>query len=159
MAGAGEKERTDMSIIEKVKEGLGGRVVQWHEHSPRRIYITIKPADLQDAVKLLFNDLKCRFAIATGTDAIEGLEITYHFSYDSTGQFFSLRIYLADRQKPEVGTISHIVKGAEWIEREIWELLGVNFTGHPDLRRLLLSDSWPEGEYPLRRQAEKRGED
>ena len=38
-----------------------------------------------------------------------------------------------------------------WIEREISELLGIKFKNHPDMRRLLLSDEWPEGVYPLRR--------
>jgi NADH-quinone oxidoreductase subunit C len=40
---------------------------------------------------------------------------------------------------------------AEWIEREMWELLGIKFLGHPDLRHLLLSDDWPEDNFPLRR--------
>ena len=40
---------------------------------------------------------------------------------------------------------------AEWIEREMWELLGIDFKNHPDMRHLLLDDDWPEGNYPLRR--------
>ena len=39
---------------------------------------------------------------------------------------------------------------AEWIEREIWEMLGINFKGHPNLKRLLLAEDWPEDKYPLR---------
>ena len=38
-----------------------------------------------------------------------------------------------------------------WIEREIHEILGINFKGHPDMRKLLLPEGWPEGVYPLRR--------
>jgi NADH-quinone oxidoreductase subunit C len=48
-------------------------------------------------------------------------------------------------------SIAEICPAAEWIEREIWELLGVEFEGHPDLRHLLLDDNWPADDYPLRR--------
>ncbi|MDI6641206.1 MAG: NADH-quinone oxidoreductase subunit C [Elusimicrobiota bacterium] len=48
-----------------------------------------------------------------------------------------------------------IIKGAEWIEREIWEMLGINFKNHPNLKRLLLATDFPEGIYPLRQKWEK----
>jgi NADH:ubiquinone oxidoreductase subunit C len=48
-------------------------------------------------------------------------------------------------------TAIEVMYAAEWIEREMWELLGIRFRNHPDLRHLLLSDDWPEGKYPLRR--------
>ena len=49
-------------------------------------------------------------------------------------------------------SIAEMCPAAEWIEREIWELLGVQFEGHPDMRHLLLDDSWPEGNFPLRKE-------
>ena len=62
----------------------------------------------------------------------------------------SLRVKL---QKPKLGidSLSPIFEGANWIEREMHEILGINFKGHPDLKRLLLPDDWPDGVYPLRR--------
>jgi len=56
-----------------------------------------------------------------------------------------------DRDNPQVDSVAAICKGAEWIEREMWELLGITFRNHPDVRHLLLRDDWPEGKYPLRR--------
>jgi Ni,Fe-hydrogenase III component G len=50
-----------------------------------------------------------------------------------------------------VDSLASTIKGAAWIEREMHELLGIEFTGNQDLRRLLLSEEWPEGVYPLRR--------
>ena len=148
-----------MPVQERVRDGLGESVVDWTEHSPRRIYITVSPQDLKDSVRLFFNDYGFRFSIATGTDTPESIELTYHFSSDETGHLFSLRVHLTDKENPRVDTISDIITGANWIEREMWELLGVDFAGHPNLKRLLLSDDWPEGNYPLRNTQEKPGKD
>ena len=100
--------------------------------------------------KFLFDEIKLRFIIATGTDRRDGFEIPYHFSEDKTGNVVSIRVLLVDKQKPEIETISNVIKAAEWIEREMWELLGINFNGHPNLKHLLLRDDWPEKNYPLR---------
>jgi len=69
---------------------------------------------------------------------------------------FTVRTKL-DRDKPALESIAGICKGAEWIEREMWELLGITFKNHPDMRHLLLADDWPEGKYPLRRDYVKNG--
>ena len=53
--------------------------------------------------------------------------------------------------KPEIDSLAPTIEATNWIEREMTELLGINFKGHPDMRRLLLPDEWPEGIYPLRR--------
>jgi NADH-quinone oxidoreductase subunit C len=55
------------------------------------------------------------------------------------------------RSDPRVPTAINVYAGADWHEREAWELFGIHFTGHPKLRRLLLPD-WQEG-YPMRRDA------
>ena len=141
-----------MSIAAEVKERLGGKAISWYEHSPRRIYISIGPQDLRDAAKVLFKDLCLRFAIATGQDTPKGLEILYHFSFDKSGEIFSLRVLLEDKKNPRIDSLTSLFPAAEWIEREMWELLGINFTGHPNLKRLLLSDEWPQGKYPLRKE-------
>ncbi len=146
-----------MSETDKVREALGDSIQKWHEHSPRRIYITVRPEDLKESARVFFEEMGFRFSIATGTDTPGSIELTYHFSCDKTGRFFSLRTHLEDRDNPEIDSIAGITKGAEWIEREIWELLGVNFKGHPGLKRLLLNDDWPEGVYPLRNRKKKTG--
>lgn len=54
-----------------------------------------------------------------------------------------------ERDKPEIETISHIFAGANWHEREMYDLFGIHFTDHPDMRRLFLKDNFPG--YPLRK--------
>ena len=138
------------SIIETIKERLADKIIDWYQHSPRRVYISIKPQDLKETVNLLFRDLNLRFTTASGQDTPKGLQILYHFSFDKTGEMFSLRVLIEDKNHPEIDSIASLIKGAEWIEREMWEMLGINFKGHPNLKRLLLAEEWPEGKYPLR---------
>ena len=135
-----------------IKERLKNRIIDWHEHSPRRIYISIKPKDLKETAAIIFKELSLRLATASGQDTPKGLEILYHFSYDRRGVIYSIRVLIEDKKKPEIDSIATIFPGAEWIEREMWEMLGINFVGHPNLKRLLLAEEWPEGKYPLRKE-------
>ncbi|MFH0913142.1 MAG: NADH-quinone oxidoreductase subunit C [Candidatus Omnitrophota bacterium] len=139
-----------MSIEGEVKERLGSKIIDWYQHSPRRIYFSIKPGDIKEAARLLFRELGLRFVIASGQDTPAGLEILYHFSFDKTGEMISVRVLIEDKKKPQIDSLANLFPAAEWIEREMWELLGINFIGHPNLKRLLLADEWPEGKYPLR---------
>ncbi len=141
-----------MVMKDIIQERLGDKITDWHEHSQKRFYLGIKPTDLKEVTKILFQELKLRFATATGCDTPAGIEVLYHFSYDSTGEIFSLRVLLIDKKKPQLESVTPIIRGAEWIEREMWELLGIDFIGHPNLKHLLLIDEWPEGKYPLRKE-------
>jgi Ni,Fe-hydrogenase III component G len=139
------------NFVERIEEKFADKILKAEEKSARRIYIDFKPEDIPEATRFIFKDLGCRFVIASGTDTPCGIEILYHFSHDQQGKMISLRTLIADKKNPQMVSITPIIRGAEWIEREIWELLGVNFIGHPDLRHLLLIDDWPEGKYPLRK--------
>ena len=79
------------------------------------------------------------------------MEILYHFTFEDINLVMSFRVRLADKTRLEIDSLFPLFKGADWIEREMHELLGINFIGHPNLKRLLLPDDWPEGVYPLRR--------
>lgn len=139
------------NIVDKIVEKFAHKILKSETKSERRIYLDFNPQDIPEAARFIFKDLGCRFVIASGTDTPSGIEILYHFSYDQQGKVISLRTLIADKKNPSMPSIVSITKGAEWIEREIWELLGVDFIGHPDLRHLLLIDDWPQGKYPLRK--------
>ncbi|PIP12707.1 MAG: hypothetical protein COT45_01650 [bacterium (Candidatus Stahlbacteria) CG08_land_8_20_14_0_20_40_26] len=148
------KHLTKVMIEDIVKEKLGNRVLNWEKKNERRYYIEIQKENLQESVGILFRDLGLRFSIASGVDIIDNFEILYHFSSDHEDKFFSLRVKI-NKENPEVPSISGIITAAKWIEREIWELLGINFVGHPGLKRLLLAEDWPEGVCPLRKDYNK----
>src|SRR3989338_7516274 len=142
-----------MIIKDAIRERLGNKIIAWEEKSSRRVYFTVAKEDILEAARLLFKELGLRFAIASGADTTEALEILYHFSYDKNGEFYSVRVLLRDKAHPEIDSLARLFPGAEWIEREIWEMLGIKFKGHPNLKRLLLAEDWPEGNCPLRRES------
>jgi NADH:ubiquinone oxidoreductase subunit C len=67
---------------------------------------------------------------------------------------FRLRVF-ADDTNPVIPSLTAVWPNADWAEREVWDLFGVRFDGHPDLRRILMPDDW-EG-YPLRKDYPLRG--
>lgn len=137
-------------VLENIKVRSGKDLVELTDRSRKRVYVTIKKEALPKIARYLFNDIKARFVTASGVDTKNGIEILYHFSIDEIGLIVSLRVVL---EKPDISveSLTSIMKCAEWIEREIHEMLGVEFKGHPNLKHLLLKDDWPEGNYPLRR--------
>ena len=140
-----------MNIRDRIKEELGEKISGWNEPSAKRIYFCLDKKDIFSAAKFLFKDLGLRFATASGVDTPEGFEILYHFSFDKAGEIYSARVMIHGKESPQVDSIAPLFPGAEWVEREMWEMLGINFLGHPNLKRLLLSEDWPEGKYPLRK--------
>ncbi len=84
------------------------------------------------------------------------LEVVYQLR--SLGRRADLRVKIPlDKRKPlEVDSVWDLWKGADWLEREVFDMFGVVFKGHPDLRRILMWDTYAEG-YPLRKDFPLRG--
>ena len=138
-------------ILEQIRSEFGKDITEWIEKPGRRVYLKVPASLICEIAKFLFADLGARLATASGVDTpYDRMEILYHFSFDKYGYIVSVRVDVA---KPalEIESLAPIIKGAEWIEREMHELLGINFKNHPNLKHLLLADEWPEGKYPLRR--------
>jgi len=142
-------------VIREFKEKFKEKILQWEEKSSKRYYITISKDDLLEMVEFVFAKQKARFIIESGIDTAHGIEILYHFSFDKLNIIITFKILLP-KDKYEVESISILIPGANWIEREITELLGVEFLHHPDPRRLLLADDWPSGDYPLRQKVKSK---
>ncbi len=119
-------------------------------HSPRRTYIRISKDRVYDFAKFLFEEKKCRLSIATGIDTREGLEIIYHFTLDEAGTYYNIKTVIP-KDDLQIKSLATFLPAANWIEREIHELLGVDFVGHPNLKPLLTAETWPADLCPLRR--------
>lgn len=139
------------SIERDIRREFGSRILKWKVHNKTRIYVDIDPVHLVPFSRFLFETLRARFIIASGLDTPRNrIEILYHFDFYQLPQVFSLRIFV-DKPALEVESIAPVIKGAEWIEREMTELLGLRFLNHPNPEHLILPQDWPEGVYPLRR--------
>ena len=121
-----------------------------HVHSPNRVYVEVDRDQISEVAQFLFKEAGARFAIATGTDTRSGFEILYHFAHDATGVMYSVRIRIP-KEEPKVASLGAWLPAARWIEREMHELLGIDFEGHPNLKPLLTAEDWPQDRYPLRR--------
>ncbi len=141
---------TPEEVLGDLRKKFKDDIIEVFDKSPKRLYIEIRPDSIVQVASYIFKDLKARFNTASGVDIRNHMEILYHFLIEDINLLISLRVKL-QKPKLEIDSLSLIFEGSSWIEREIHEILGINFRGHPDLRRLLLPDDWPEGVYPLRR--------
>jgi Ni,Fe-hydrogenase III component G len=148
------KDITREELLDGIREKFGEDIVEFLDKSSKRVYIEIKPEAVVKVATHIFRDLEARFNIASGLDVRTHLEILYHFSIEYLNVLISLRVKL-NRDNPEVDSLAPHIKATNWIEREMHDILGINFKGHPNLQKFLLPDEWPDGVYPLRRDYEE----
>ncbi|HMU08980.1 MAG TPA: NADH-quinone oxidoreductase subunit C [Ferruginibacter sp.] len=103
---------------------------------------------LRNSDALQFDYLFC----LTCVDWKTHLTMVYHLSSTTFRHNIVVKSKI-DSNKPEIETVSHIWKTAEFHEREVYEMFGVEFLNHPDLRLLILPDGW-EGKNPMRKDYE-----
>ena len=119
---------------------------------PGTIYLTITPSSIRDISQEIYHQ-GARFVTSAATDHIKKsnqLEVSHFFSFDEERLTFVVKAQV-NATNPSVESISSIIPGANWSERECHDMMGIDFTGHPDPRRLILADDWPQGVHPLRK--------
>jgi NADH-quinone oxidoreductase subunit C len=117
--------------------------------------LSIPPGTFLSTALSLRNDTTLKFDYLfclTCVDWKTHLTMVYHLTSTDHRQPVVVKVQL-DRNKPEIETVSHIWRTAEFHEREVYEMFGVNFLNHPDLRLLILPDGW-EGKNPMRKDFE-----
>jgi NADH-quinone oxidoreductase subunit C len=85
----------------------------------------------------------------SGVDYGKELGVTYFLTSSQYKHIVVIKIKTEDRENPEFHTVSHIWKTADFHEREVFDLFGIKFKNHPDMRRIFLDDNWVG--YPLRK--------
>jgi NADH-quinone oxidoreductase subunit C len=119
-------------------------------HGPRRVYLRAPREIVYDFAQYLYKEKACRLSIATGIDTRDGMEIIYHFTDDAAGTYYNIKTVIP-KDDLKIKSLAPFLPAANWIEREMHELLGIDFTGHPNLIPLLTAESWPADLHPLRR--------
>lgn len=139
-----------MNIIDSLKEKYGSRI-KIEEKNSRRVFIKIAKNEAPDLLRHLHQDLGARFSTASGVDTRQAIEILYHLAFDQHQLVVTVKV-LVEKPQLEMASVANFIEAANWIEREIQEMFGVKFVGHPKMETLLLSEDWPAGVYPLRKQ-------
>jgi NADH:ubiquinone oxidoreductase subunit C len=148
----------EQAVLDTLKEEFGDRLLEAQVDRPRRLSLKMNNPDQLD----FFNFAKKKWGAwhlvgISGVDTPEDiLCVVYHFdvvppSEKNRAITVSIRVDTTDRENPEIQTVTHIIPGATFPEREAHDLFGITFKDHPSLERLILPDDFPEEQYPLRK--------
>ena len=115
-----------------------------------------------DVVRWLHDDPSQQYDYLSDVTAVEyrdldrPIEVVWHLRSLPFRRFLRLKALIPKGQPLEVPSVWDTYKGADWLERECYDMFGIRFAGHPDLRRLLMWEQYKEG-YPLRKDFPLRG--
>ena len=124
--------------------------------------IIVAGARVHDIIQWLHDDPSQSFEYLSDVTAVEfrdlaqPLEVVWHLRSLRYRRFIRVKVQIPKGQKLEVPSVWDIYKGADWLERECYDMFGITFDGHPDLRRILLWEQYKEG-FPLRKDFPLRG--
>lgn len=124
--------------------------------------VYIAPESVLDIVRWLHDDPSQRYDYLSDVTAVEyrdldvPLEVVWHLRSLPYRRFLRLKAQLPKNRPLEVPSVWSIYKGADWLERECFDMFGIRFAGHPDLRRILMWEQYREG-FPLRKDFPLRG--
>lgn len=117
------------------------------------VWVEVTPESLLDVCRFLRDDAALAMDQATNVTSVDWedyFEVVYHLQSITTNQIMTLKCRPPDRENPELPTVSSVWYGAWLQEMEIYDLMGIRFAGHPDLRRLFLWEGFAG--WPLRKE-------
>ena len=124
--------------------------------------VYVHGARLLDIVRWLHDDPGQRYDYLSDVTAVEyrdreiPLQVVWHLRSLPYRRFLRLKVEIRKGEPLEVPSVHDVYRGADWLERECYDMFGIAFTGHPDLRRILMWEQYREG-YPLRKDFPLRG--
>jgi NADH-quinone oxidoreductase subunit C len=134
-------------LTEKFGERLLTPVRQRHDETEMRVAL----ADATDTLRMLHDDAALRFEMLIdlcGVDTGEEMQVVYHLSSSTTGDWLRVIVPGLDRTAPRIVSATFMWPGAEWMEREAYDMFGIIFEGNRDLRRIYMPDDYRS--HPLR---------
>jgi NADH-quinone oxidoreductase subunit C len=147
--------------VEVLRQQFGAAVrrvdVVWGETT-----VVVDPARVHDVIRWLHDDPAQRYDYLSDVTAVEfrdleqPIEVVWHLRSLPFRRFLRVKAQIERGATLEVPSVWDIYKGADWLERECYDMFGIRFVGHPDLRRLLMWEQYAEG-FPLRKDFPLRG--
>lgn len=155
-------------IYNLLKEKFNDKIIELNSAIPVEPFIIVDPLTihevcfyLRDDNSLQFNSLMNLSGVdnangekkteTDGSTTIVGgtLSVIYHLESTELKHKVTLKVF-TPRENPEVESVNEVWRSADWHEREAYDMIGINFLNHPDLRRILMPYDWEAG-YPLRK--------
>ena len=135
------------TLAQRLSQQLPDVVITWDDAS-----VWLEPESLNEAAAFLKDDAELDFKFLnsiSAVDYIEYFELVYHLMSINHQHTAIVRSRVYGREEPSAASVTGIWKGADFQEREIWDLMGVRFAGHPNLKRIMLWEGF-DG-HPLRK--------
>jgi NADH-quinone oxidoreductase subunit C len=145
------------ALQDKFGAGIKRVDVVWGETT-----VYIDPASVHDAIQWLHDDPSQRYDFLSDVTAVEyrdpevPIEVVWHLRSLPFRRFLRIKAQLPKGQPLEIDSVYDLYRSADWLEREVYDMFGIRFRGHPDLRRILMWEQYKEG-FPLRKDFPLRG--
>ncbi|GAC1414144.1 MAG: hypothetical protein NVSMB53_12120 [Gemmatimonadaceae bacterium] len=154
---AGPANPSAMALQDKFSAAIRRAEVIWGE-----TVVYIDPRSAHDIIRWLHDDPSQQYNFLSDVTAVEyrdaevPIEVVWHLRSLPYRRFLRLKAQLPKGSPLEIDSVYDLYRAADWLERECYDMFGIRFRGHPDLRRILMWESYKEG-YPLRKDFPLRG--
>ncbi|HJQ52733.1 MAG TPA: NADH-quinone oxidoreductase subunit C [Gemmatimonadaceae bacterium] len=124
--------------------------------------VYVDPASVHDAIQWLHDDPSQQYDFLSDVTAVEyrdpevPIEVVWHLRSLPFRRFLRIKAQIPKGQPLEIDSVYDLYRAADWLEREVYDMFGIRFRGHPDLRRILMWEQYKEG-FPLRKDFPLRG--
>ena len=153
----GEANPSVVALQSQFRAAIQRADVVWGETT-----VTVDRGRVHDVIQWLHDDPTQRYDYLSDVTAVEfrdlerPIEVVWHVRSLPYRRFLRIKVLLERGSALEVPSVWDVYRGADWLERECYDMFGIRFAGHPDLRRLLMWERYKEG-YPLRKDFPLRG--
>lgn len=135
---------------------FGDAIIESHAHRGDHTAV-VTPEKYHDAVRFLHDDPACSLDFLVDVTAVDRVkmklsprfEVVLHFYSSQHAHRYRLKTRPLDDGAPEIDSVTDLYPAANWPEREVWDMFGILFKGHPDLKRILLYEEFVG--HPLRK--------
>jgi NADH:ubiquinone oxidoreductase subunit C len=142
----------DAALKRRLAARFGDRLTAPIHQRHDQTEIRIAASDLLDVCRALHDDVDLRFVVLAdlaGVDTGTSMQVVYHLWSDTTADWLRVIVDGLSRDDPRVGTVTSLWPGAEWMEREAYDMFGITFEGNRDLRRIYMPPDYRA--FPLRK--------